>query len=47
MFLHEVRAQIAVLFGGRAAEVLTCEDVSTGAVDDIKRATELATRMVT
>ena len=36
-----------MLFGGRAAEMLTCDDVSTGAVDDIKRATELANRAVT
>lgn len=47
MFLNELHAQLAVLFGGRAAEMLTCDDVSTGAVDDIKRATELANRAVT
>lgn len=32
--------------GGRAAELLTCGAVSTGAVDDIRRATDLAYRSV-
>jgi hypothetical protein len=32
--------------GGRAAEQLTCEALSTGAVDDIRRATDLAQRTV-
>ncbi|KAG1677023.1 hypothetical protein FOA52_001192 [Chlamydomonas sp. UWO 241] len=42
MFDAEIRGQLAVLMGGRAAEALTCEALSTGAVDDIRRATELA-----
>lgn len=42
MFDSEVRAQLAILLGGRAAEMLTCPDVSTGAIDDIKKATSLA-----
>ena len=46
MFDSEIRGQLAVLMGGRAAEQLTCESLSTGAVDDIKRATELAQRAV-
>ncbi|MFT7484484.1 MAG: cell division protease FtsH [Candidatus Paceibacteria bacterium] len=39
--------QLAVLFGGRAAEEVFCGDISAGASDDIKRATELARAMVT
>ncbi len=37
---------IAFAYGGRVAEELTCDDISTGAYDDIKRATELARQMV-
>ncbi|MGE0526746.1 MAG: ATP-dependent zinc metalloprotease FtsH [Bdellovibrionales bacterium] len=37
---------IAFLFGGRAAEELVFEDYTTGAGNDIERATELARRMV-
>jgi hypothetical protein len=44
----ELRHRIAVLMGGRAAEVLLFEgDISTGAADDLQRATEIATEMVT
>ena len=35
-------AEIKVLFGGRAAEDLVLDDISTGAYSDIKRATRLA-----
>ena len=35
-------AQIKVLFGGRAAEEIVLNDISTGAYSDIKRATEVA-----
>ena len=42
MFDCEIRGQLAMLMGGRAAEQLTCSAVSTGAVDDIRRATDLA-----
>ena len=42
----EIRGQLAVLMGGRAAEQLTCEALSTGAVDDIRRATDVAQRAV-
>ncbi len=38
--------RIAILLGGRAAERLTFEDVSTGAADDLKKATQMARRMV-
>ena len=39
--------QLAMLFGGRAAEEQFCGDISAGASDDIRRATELARAMVT
>ena len=40
--------RIAVLMGGRAAEQLVFDgDVSTGAADDLQRATEIALQMVT
>ena len=38
---------IAFLFGGRAAEELIFEDYTTGASNDIERATDLARKMVT
>ncbi|MBI4576877.1 MAG: AAA family ATPase, partial [Planctomycetes bacterium] len=43
----QVMGQLRVLFGGRIAEELACEDVSTGASNDIQQATRLARRMVT
>lgn len=46
MFDNEIRGQLAMLMGGRAAEELTCGHLSTGASDDIRRATELAYRAV-
>jgi cell division protease FtsH len=39
--------RICVLFGGRVAEELVCGDISTGAHDDLARATETARQMVT
>lgn len=39
--------QIAVLLGGRAAEELFCTDITTGASNDLERATKLARNMVT
>jgi cell division protease FtsH len=41
-----LRDQIAILLGGRIAEELTSGDVTTGAGNDLERATELARRMV-
>ena len=38
---------IAMMFGGRISEELFMEDISTGASNDIQRATSLARRMVT
>jgi cell division protease FtsH len=43
----ELRARLAVMLGGRAAEALTFNEVSTGASDDLARATDLARRMAT
>ena len=43
----ELRARLAVMLGGRAAEGLTFEEVSTGASDDLARATDLVRRMIT
>ncbi|MDO5119643.1 MAG: ATP-dependent zinc metalloprotease FtsH [Coriobacteriales bacterium] len=39
--------QIAVLLGGRTAEELFCTDITTGASNDLERATKLARQMVT
>lgn len=44
---RELHSRLAVLLGGRAAEALTFDAVSTGAADDLTRATDLARRMVT
>ncbi|MBE5816056.1 MAG: ATP-dependent zinc metalloprotease FtsH [Clostridiales bacterium] len=44
---NELFAHITMMLGGHAAERTTLEDISTGASSDIKRATELARRMVT
>jgi cell division protease FtsH len=45
----EIKAMVASLFGGRVAEELIFgpDKVTTGAADDIRRATNLARRMVT
>ena len=45
--IEELHDQIAVMMGGRAAEHVMLGTISTGAVDDIQRATQLARRMVT
>ena len=42
----ELEDKIAVMLGGRAAELIQFHVISTGASDDITRATELARRMV-
>ncbi len=39
--------QIAVLLGGRTAEELFCNDITTGASNDLERATKIAREMVT
>ncbi len=42
----ELHARLAFLLGGRAAEKLVFNEFSAGAEDDLKRATEIARRMV-
>jgi cell division protease FtsH len=41
-----VLTRLSIMFGGRAAEELILKQLSTGAGDDIERATELARKMV-
>ncbi|MBT3433319.1 MAG: ATP-dependent zinc metalloprotease FtsH [Nitrospinaceae bacterium] len=43
----ELEDRIAVLLGGRAAEVLIFDEVSTGAQNDLQRVTDMAQAMVT
>jgi cell division protease FtsH len=43
----ELENRLAVLFGGRAAEALVIGELSTGAADDLVKASELALDMVT
>jgi cell division protease FtsH len=47
MSRSELLDRIAVFLGGRVSEELTFQEISTGAADDLKKATELARRMVT
>jgi cell division protease FtsH len=43
----ELEHKLAVLLGGRAAEALVFPAISTGAADDLQKATEIARSMVT
>jgi cell division protease FtsH len=43
----ELENKMAVLLGGRAAEQLVFEEISTGAADDIQKVTNIARAMVT
>ena len=43
----ELLDRLDVMLGGRVAEELLCGDVSTGAQDDLQRATDLARDMIT
>ncbi|BBD60986.1 FtsH peptidase [Nostoc sp. HK-01] len=47
MIEDEIRGRIATLLGGRSAEEVVFGKVSTGASDDIQKATDLAERYVT
>ncbi len=47
MMEDEIRGRITTLLGGRSAEELIFGKVSTGASDDIQKATDLAERFVT
>ena len=44
---NETIDRILVLLGGRAAEKIKLDDISTGASNDIERATKIARQMVT
>ena len=47
LFIDELRGRLVTLLGGRAAEEVVYHGrVSTGALDDIKRATDLAYKAV-
>ena len=43
----EMKEKLVALLGGRAAEKIALNDISTGASNDIEVATEIATDMVT
>ncbi len=46
MSRQELEDRMAVLMGGRAAEMMLGEDISTGASDDLAKATDIARGMV-
>jgi cell division protease FtsH len=43
----DLHSQLAVLLGGRTAEEIALEEISTGAQNDLQRATDIARAMVT
>jgi len=47
MSRSELMDRITVLLGGRVSEELTFQEMTTGAADDLKKATEISRRMVT
>lgn len=47
MTKNQMEDEIVQMLGGRVAEALILEDISTGAQNDIERATKLARKMVT
>ena len=47
MTYGKLNDEIAMIMGGRIAEELFMDDISTGASNDIKKATEIARKMVT
>jgi len=46
MFKDQLKSELAVAMGGRAAEEIVLNRISTGAANDIKKATELAQKMI-
>ncbi len=46
LFRSKMKDEIAMMLGGRVAEALTLGDISTGASNDIERATKMASGMV-
>ena len=47
MTRSDLRNQLAVLLGGRTAEEIALGEISTGAQNDLQRATDIARAMVT
>ena len=47
MSKRQLLDELTVLYGGRVAEALFCDDITSGASNDIQRATQLARLMVT
>ncbi|WP_428406769.1 ATP-dependent zinc metalloprotease FtsH [Hyphococcus sp.] len=47
MSRRELQNKMAVLLGGRAAETIIFDEISTGAADDLAKATDIARSMVT
>ncbi len=47
MTREQLRDELAMLMGGRVAEEIIAGDITTGAVNDIERATKVARQMVT
>jgi cell division protease FtsH len=45
-YKDQLESELAIAFGGRVAEELVFKRISTGAANDIKKATDLANRMV-
>ena len=45
--LNEMRDELAVFMGGRVAEEVFCDDITTGASNDLERATKMARAIVT
>lgn len=45
--LGEMRDELAVFLGGRVAEEIFCDDITTGASNDLERATKMARAIVT
>jgi len=43
---RKIMGEMVVMYAGRVAEEMFCEDISTGAKNDIEQATDLARRMV-
>ena len=44
---RDLKSQLAVLLGGRTAEEIALDEISTGAQNDLQRATDIARAMVT
>ena len=44
---NEMLDELAVFLGGRVAEELMCDDITSGAINDLERATKMAREMVT